>query len=58
MSEAGALARLWRYPVKSLLGESCGDALFNARGMAFDRAFAIRGADGKVGSGKNTRRMR
>lgn len=58
MSETGALARLWRYPVKSLLGESCAVAQFDARGMAFDRGYAVRGADGKTGSGKNTRRMR
>lgn len=58
MNEAGAIARLWRYPVKSLLGESCGAARFDARGMEFDRVFAIQGADGKLGSGKNGRRTR
>jgi uncharacterized protein YcbX len=58
LSEAGALARLWRYPVKSLLGEACAAAHFDVRGMEFDRGYAIRGADGKIGSGKNTRRMR
>lgn len=58
MSRASSLVRLWRYPVKSLLGESCAAAHFGERGMEHDRAFAIRGADGRIASGKNTRRMR
>lgn len=58
MSAAGSIARLWRYPVKSLLGERCDAARFDAQGMEHDRVYAVRGADGRIGSGKNTRRMR
>ncbi len=58
MSRAGTVARLWRYPVKSLRGEACASARFDASGMEHDRPYAIRGADGRLGSGKSTRRMR
>lgn len=51
------VARLWRYPVKSLAGE-CLDALeFDARGVVGDRVFAVRAANGRIGSGKTTRRF-
>lgn len=52
------VATLWRYPVKSMLGEECADVELNARGVRGDRHFAVRGADGKLGSGKNSRRHR
>jgi MOSC domain-containing protein len=54
----GRVQRLWRYPVKSLLGEPCACLSLDARGVAGDRAYAIRDADGKLGSGKSTRRFR
>ena len=54
----GAVARLWRYPVKSLLGEPCDKVEVDARGIEGDRVYAIRDAAGKIGSGKNTRRFR
>jgi uncharacterized protein YcbX len=51
------VARLWRYPVKSLAGE-CLDALeFDARGVVGDRLYAVAAADGRFGSGKTTRRF-
>lgn len=49
---------LWRYPVKSLLGESCQALTLEERGVVGDRLYAIRDADGKFGSGKSTRRFR
>jgi uncharacterized protein len=52
------VASLWRYPVKSMLGEPCEDVELNARGVRGDRQFAVRSADGKFGSGKNSRRFR
>ena len=55
---AGAVARLWRYPVKSMLGEECRQLELERRGFRGDRSFAVRHADGKLGSGKNTRRFR
>lgn len=54
----GTLARLWRYPVKSMLGEECDRLQLDNRGVAGDRLFAIRDSNGKLGSGKNTRRFR
>ena len=52
------VATLWRYPVKSMLGEPCDQLELNARGVRGDRQFAVRSADGKFGSGKNSRRFR
>jgi hypothetical protein len=49
---------LWRYPVKSFLGERLDEAALDARGVVGDRAYAVRDADGKFGSGKTTRRFR
>lgn len=56
--QAGRVAALWRYPVKSMLGEQCAAVEVDARGVRGDRAFAVRDAAGKLGSGKDTRRMR
>jgi uncharacterized protein len=53
-----SVATLWRYPVKSMLGEACDYLELNARGVRGDRQFAVRSADGKFGSGKNSRRFR
>lgn len=54
----GTVQTLWRYPVKSLLGESCDALALEMRGVVGDRGYALRTADGKFGSGKNTRRFR
>lgn len=48
---------LSRYPVKSLLGEPLAAVDVDARGVAGDRAWAVRTSDGKLGSGKSTRRF-
>lgn len=53
----GIVARLWRYPVKSMGGEQCESLDVNARGVEGDRLFALRDTNGKFGSGKNTRRF-
>lgn len=58
LKAVGRASELWRYPVKSMLGESCEMLDFNARGVKGDRRFAIRDSKGKFGSGKNTRRFR
>jgi len=52
------VAELWRYPVKSLLGETCDALEFDERGVKGDRLYAIRDSEGKFGSGKSTRRFR
>ncbi|MEH6445043.1 MAG: MOSC domain-containing protein [Oceanospirillaceae bacterium] len=49
---------LWRYPVKSLIGESLDVLDIDSRGVSGDRVYAISNSEGKFGSGKNTRRFR
>ncbi len=52
------LAEIRRFPVKSMLGEAVSASDIGERGLAGDRLWAVRDADGKFGSGKNTRRFR
>lgn len=54
----GTVAELWRYPVKSLRGEQLETLDLDSRGVVADRAWAVIGEDGKIGSGKTTRRFR
>src|SRR2546423_9288894 len=57
MKLIGVVKSLWRYPVKSMIGEPCINLLFENRGIVGDRLFAVRDGQGKFGSGKNTRRF-
>jgi len=58
-SSGNVIAQIWRYPVKSLRGELLSAAPVDARGLRGDRLWAVRDtADGKLGSGKNSRRFR
>jgi uncharacterized protein YcbX len=53
----GEIASIWRYPVKSMIGEEITDSLITRRGLLGDRSFAlIDRASGKVVSAKNPRR--
>ncbi|HEU4698240.1 MAG TPA: MOSC N-terminal beta barrel domain-containing protein [Gemmatimonadales bacterium] len=53
----GRVAALWRYPVKSLLGEMLEQVEVSESGLAGDRVWALRDrADGKVASAKDLRR--
>jgi uncharacterized protein YcbX len=53
-AEMGAVASLWRYPVKSMSGEELPAAELTEYGLLGDRAYAlIDGADGKVATAKN-----
>jgi uncharacterized protein YcbX len=53
----GTVVSLWRYPVKSMMGEELNAADLNERGLLGDRAFAlIDQEDGKVVSAKNPRK--
>ncbi|SCL72288.1 hypothetical protein GA0070606_6033 [Micromonospora citrea] len=55
----GRLAELWRYPVKSLLGERLPAAEVDAAGVAGDRRLALRHRDtGRVASAKHPRLWR
>jgi uncharacterized protein YcbX len=54
----GRLAAVHRYPVKSLSGETLDEVLLDARGLVGDRLWSVRDPDGKLGSGKSSRRFR
>lgn len=58
MTSMGTVSELWRYPVKSMLGERCEALRMEERGVEGDRLFAVRDTKGKFGSGKSTRRFR
>ncbi len=54
---AGRVVAIWRYPVKSMLGEEVDAAELTERGLLGDRAYALVDAEtGKVASAKNPRR--
>ncbi len=50
--------QVWRFPVKSLGGEEVQASHAATRGLLGDRLWAVRDADGKLGSGKDSRRFR
>lgn len=54
----GRVVELWRYPVKSMGGERVDRADVTPRGIVGDRRWAVIGRDGRIGSGKTTRRFR
>jgi len=55
--ELGSVASLWRYPVKSMMGEELSASDVTDRGLLGDRAYAIvDNSDGKVASAKNPRK--
>jgi hypothetical protein len=54
---AGSVVGLWRYPVKSMMGEELNATEVTARGLVSDRQFAVvDGSTGKVGGAKNPRK--
>src|SRR2546426_6846559 len=53
----GSVASLWRYPVKSMLGEELSAIELTERGLLGDRAYAlVDSADGKAATAKNPRK--
>jgi MOSC domain-containing protein len=53
----GTIVSLWRYPVKSMLGEELNAAEVTKGGLLGDRAYAlVDSSDGKVASAKNPRK--
>jgi uncharacterized protein YcbX len=53
----GSVVSLWRYPVKSMLGEELNAAEVTKRGLLGDRLYAlVDSSDGKVASAKNPRK--
>jgi uncharacterized protein YcbX len=55
---AVTLQEIRRYPVKAMGGESLASAALDARGLVGDRAYAVVDADGKLATGKHSRRFR
>lgn len=51
------MGSLHRYPVKSMAGETVEVLACDERGGVGDRAWALRTASGRIGSGKRTRRF-
>jgi uncharacterized protein len=55
--QAGSVVALWRYPVKSMMGEELNASAVTERGLLGDRAYAlVDRSDGKVASAKNPRK--
>jgi len=53
----GSVASLWRYPVKSMLGEELTAIDVTERGLLGDRAYAlVDSADGKAATAKNPKK--
>jgi len=53
----GSVVSLWRYPVKSMMGEELNATEITPRGLVGDRAYAIvDSSDGKVATAKNPRK--
>ncbi len=56
-SVAGTVVSLWRYPVKSMMGEELTACPVSERGLLGDRAYALLDkAEGKVATAKNPRK--
>jgi len=55
--ELGLVVSLWRYPVKSMMGEELNSSEVTERGVLGDRAYAVvDSSDGKVATAKNPRK--
>ena len=53
----GSVVSLWRYPVKSMMGEELNATEITPRGLLGDRAYApVDSSDGKVATAKNPRK--
>ena len=53
----GTVVSIWRYPVKSMLGEELNASYVTERGLVGDRAYALLDEEtGKVASAKNPRK--
>src|SRR2546422_10137169 len=57
--EVGSVVSLWRYPVKSMMGEELNASAVDERGLLGDRAYAlVDRATGKIASAKNPRKWK
>ncbi len=58
-TDVGSVGSLWRYPVKSMMGEELNAVSVTDRGLLGDRAYALMDpSTGKVASAKNPRKWR
>ena len=56
-TRTGAVVSLWRYPVKSMMGEELNTVQVREQGLSGDRAYGLLDrSDGKVASAKNPRK--
>lgn len=56
-AELGTVVSLWRYPVKSMMGEELNASEVTERGVLGDRAYAlVDSSDGKAATAKNPRK--
>src|SRR3979409_1207239 len=56
-NELGSVVSLWRYPVKSMMGEELNATEVTERGLLGDRAYAlVDSSDGKGATAKNPRK--
>jgi uncharacterized protein YcbX len=56
-ADTGKVVSIWRYPVKSMLGEELNSSVVAERGLVGDRAYALFDEEtGKVASAKNPRK--
>jgi uncharacterized protein len=54
---SGVVEELWRYPVKSMLGEQLNVTEITGKGLLGDRVYALRDpSDGKIATAKNPRK--
>ena|ERR671930_43921 len=57
MVDAGTVVSLWRYPVKSMMGEELNSSYITERGLVGDRTYAVVDKQtGKAASAKNPRK--
>ena len=56
-TDTGKVVSIWRYPVKSMLGEELNSSVVTERGLIGDRTYALVDEEtGKVASAKNPRK--
>jgi uncharacterized protein YcbX len=57
VTHTGTVVALWRYPVKSMLGEELNSSYVTERGVVGDRTYAVVDKQtGKIASAKNPRK--
>lgn len=55
-TDLGSVAAIWRFPMKSVMGESLNSAFVTVKGLAGDRAYALVDADGHISTAKIPRK--